>query len=146
MTTRHQEQDRGSYAVETAVLLAVVFAVIGLGIAFGRISIADGTVDTAARAGARAASLDRDPGAAQSDADTAARASLEQAGTSCTNVQVAVDTAGFAIPVGQPASVTVTVTCTAQLSDIGVPGLPGSKRISSHFTSTLDMYRARSSS
>ena len=40
---------------------------------------------------------------------------------------------------GQP--ITVTATCTYALSDIGLPGAPGSVHPESSFTSMLDPYR-----
>jgi hypothetical protein len=44
-------------------------------------------------------------------------------------VQVTADTSGFAAPPGTPASITVKVFCTVDLSDIGVAGLPGSRTL-----------------
>ncbi|MGW7006558.1 TadE/TadG family type IV pilus assembly protein [Streptomyces sp. NPDC054933] len=135
--------DRGSYAVETAVLVPVIFAVLGLLIAFGRITTTSGAVDSAAREAARAASLDRDPGTAQSDAEQAARSSLSGDGVPCTSVSVQVDTSGYNLPLGQTGTVTATVACTARLSDIGLPGLPGAKTLHADFRSPIDAFRAR---
>ncbi|MEU1628233.1 TadE/TadG family type IV pilus assembly protein [Streptomyces sp. NPDC020096] len=135
--------DRGSYAVETAVLVPVIFAVLGMLIAFGRITTTSGAVNSAAREAARAASLVRDPGTAQSDAEQAARSSLSGDGVPCTGVSVQVDTSGYNLPLGQTGTVTATVACTARLSDIGLPGLPGAKTLRSNFRSPIDAFRAR---
>jgi hypothetical protein len=35
------------------------------------------------------------------------------------------------------------VTCTVSLSDLLVPGIPGSRRLTARFTSPLDPYRSR---
>ena len=51
--------------------------------------------------------------------------------------------AAFGIPLGAPASVTAVVRCTVSLSDLLVPGLPGSVHLKYRFTSPLDPYRGR---
>lgn len=135
--------DRGSYAVETAVLAPVMIALLLLMIAFGRVTDADGAVDSAARAAARAASLERDSGSAQSEAHTAAVRSLEGEGVTCETSSVVVDTSGYALDVGVDANVTATISCTANLSDIGLPGLPGAKTLTASWTSPIDTYRGR---
>jgi hypothetical protein len=57
---------------------------------------------------------------------------------------VTVDTAGFAAAPGQPATpVIATVTCSVPLSQLALPGLPGSAGLTSTFTSVIDLYRQR---
>ena len=136
--------DRGSYALETAVLVPVIIALLGLLVALGRVSTARGAVESAAREAARAASLDRGPDAARRDATSAARASLTGDGIPCTGVTITVDTSGYDLPLGQTGTVAAAVTCTARLSDIGLPGLPGSKTLVEQFRSPIDAFRARS--
>ncbi|WP_405723067.1 TadE/TadG family type IV pilus assembly protein [Streptomyces sp. NBC_00046] len=140
---RGLRRDRGSYAVETAVLAPVMIALLLLMIAFGRVTDADGAVDSAARAAARAASLERDAGSAQSQAQAAAARSLQGEGITCRASSVVVDTAGYALDIGVEANVTATVACTANLSDIGLPGLPGAKTLTASWTSPIDTYRGR---
>ena len=41
------------------------------------------------------------------------------------------------------ASVTATVTCVVNLSDVAVPGLPGTRTITATMSSPLDTYRER---
>ncbi|MFJ2774886.1 TadE family protein [Streptomyces sp. NPDC087300] len=135
--------DRGSYALETAVLAPVLIAILGLMIAFGRVTDAEGAVDSAAHAAARAASLERDAGSAQSQARAAADRSLNGEGVTCTTSDVAIDASGYASGVGEIATVTATISCTARLDDIALPGLPGAKTITSTWTSPIDTYRAR---
>lgn len=135
--------DRGSYALETAVLAPVLIAILLLMVAFGRVTDAEGSVDAAAHAAARAASLERDATTAQSAAQEAVTRSLDGDGVTCQASSVAVDTSGFATDVGEAATVTATIECTANLSDIGLPGLPGAKTITSSWTSPIDTYRAR---
>jgi hypothetical protein len=45
--------------------------------------------------------------------------------------------------VGTPASVTATVTCVVNLSDVAIPGLPGTRTITATMSSPLDTYRER---
>jgi len=135
-------RDAGNAALELVVLAPVLLFLLGLVIAAGRTSIAQGSVAAAARDAARQASISLTPSAAQSAALSSATAALSQDGLDCSPV-VTVDTTGFGVPVGEPATVTATVTCQVRLSDLVVPGLPGSKTLTATFTSPLDPYRER---
>lgn len=143
LAVRVRGGDRGSYAVETAILAPVMIALILLMIAFGRVTDADGAVDSAARAAARAASLERDASSAQAQAQAAADRSLQGEGITCSTSSVVVDTGGYALDLGTEANVTATVACTASLSDIGLPGLPGAKTLTASWSSPIDTYRGR---
>ncbi|MBV7674261.1 pilus assembly protein [Streptomyces halstedii] len=140
---RARRRDRGSYSVETAVLAPVGIALLLLMLAFGRVTDAEGAVDSAARAAARAASLERDASSAQSAARAAAERSLQGEGITCRTSNVTVSTGGYSLDVGVEADVEATVSCTADLSDIGLPGLPGTKTLRASWTSPLDTYRGR---
>lgn len=140
---RRLRKDRGSYALETAVLAPVLIAILLLMVAFGRVTDAEGAVDAAAHAAARAASLERDAAAAQSAAQDAVTRSLDGDGVTCQTSNVAIDTSGYTTDVGEAATVTATISCTANLSDIGMPGLPGAKTLTASWTSPIDTYRAR---
>ncbi|MFF2374779.1 TadE/TadG family type IV pilus assembly protein [Streptomyces xiamenensis] len=135
--------ERGALSLEAVVLLPALLLVLMLVIAFGRISSSGNTVDTAARNAARAASLERSAESARSAGESVAFDILHNHGMLCTSMSVSISTGGFAVPVGQPASATATVTCTVPLSDIGLPGLPGTKTLTSTFTSPIDSYRQR---
>ncbi|XIG72684.1 hypothetical protein C1N81_03475 (plasmid) [Streptomyces sp. SGAir0957] len=135
--------DRGALSLEAMILFPVLIMVLLLVIAFGRIQSSGNAVDTAARNAARAASLERDAGAARTAGTEDARAGLRNQGLSCTTMSVDISTAGFGAPLGTPATTTATVRCTVRLSDIGLPGLPGSKTLTSSFTSSIDSYRQR---
>ncbi|MFC5911468.1 TadE family protein [Streptacidiphilus monticola] len=135
--------DSGALSLELAILAPVLLAVFALVIAAGRIVFAGSSVDDAARAAARAASIQRSGGDAQNAALQVAEQTLAQQGLHCTNTEVDVPTGGFNVPLGQPASVTVTVRCTVRLSDVGAPGLPGAKTLTGTFTSAIDQYRVR---
>ena len=135
-------RDAGSITVEAAVIAPVLVLVLLLMIAAGRISLTASVIDQAATTAARAASLARTPQAAQQAATEAARADLADQNLTCTDLSVTTDTAGFARAPGQPAQVAVQISCALALSDIGLPGLPGTVTQSSRFASPLDPYRA----
>jgi hypothetical protein len=143
ISPRSSGRDAGNAALELVVLAPVILFVLGLMIAAGRTSIAQGSVDAAARDAARQASISLTPGAAQAAAQSSAQAALSQDGLNCHPV-VHVDTSQF-IPahVGLPATVTATVWCRVPLSDLVVPGMPGSRLLRYTFTSPLDPFRER---
>lgn len=140
---RMRRDERGSAAVELALLVLPVMAIVMLAVAGGRIAIAQGSVQQAATDAARAASIARTQGAAQSGARAAAAATLTNEGLACDTTQVDVDTSGFAVPVGTPAQVSATVTCVVRLADLGVGALPGSHTVTATVSSPLDTYRGR---
>ena len=74
-------------------------------------------------------------------ADTAqhvASAGMAGRGVSCSPAAVTVDTATAWHPGG---SVGVTVTCTTQLGDLGLPVVSGTRTISAHAAASIDLYR-----
>ena len=134
---------RGSATVELVLIAPALLALLALTVLAGRIVLAGGTVEQVAAAGARAASLARSPAAATTAADTAVRQTLAEQRLQCAAVTVTVDTSGFGVPLGQPATVAVEVSCQVQLADLTVPGLPGTRTLSDRAVSTLDRYRGR---
>jgi len=139
---RGSGHDEGNAALELVVLAPVILFLLGLMIAAGRTSIAQGSVDAAARDAARQASISLTPATAEAAALYSARAALSQDGLDC-NPVVRVDTSQFGVPVGLPATVTATVSCRVPLSDLVVPGMPGSRTLSFTFRSPLDPFRER---
>jgi Flp pilus assembly protein TadG len=139
---RHSRADDGSAALELVVLAPVLLGLLGLVIAAGRTTIAQASVDAAARDAARQASISLTPAAAQEAGQASGSAALRQDGLACVPV-IVVDTNQFSIPPGQPATVTATVSCTLSLASLAVPGLPGTARLQASFTSPLDVYRSR---
>jgi Flp pilus assembly protein TadG len=135
--------DAGSAAIEAAVLAPVLLVLIGVAIVGGRIQIAGGAIEGAAHDAARAASIARTAAEAQASAHAAAGATLNQGGLHCADLTVTVNTAGFAVPVGEPATVSATVTCVVDFSDLVADGLPGSKTLTATFVSALDTFRTR---
>jgi Flp pilus assembly protein TadG len=141
VTPMRARNDRGSAAVELALLAPVAIALLCLLAAGFRISIAGDRITGVAASAARDASIARSPGDAQTRAAAGAQAALLDVGFDCTNVAVNVDTSGFAAAPGVPATVRVDVSCTVPLADLGLPGLPGSKTLTDHAVSPLDPAR-----
>lgn len=135
--------ERGSAALSTAIAAPMVLSLLALTIAGGRIVLAQSAADAAARTAARTASLTADPAMGESAARDAATSSLRNSGLSCTQVDVALNTGGLSAPVGQAATVQATVSCTAPLADVALPGLGGSHTLTSTMTSTVDQWAAR---
>lgn len=136
--------DRGSTTLELAILAPALLALLGLVIVAGRIAAAGSAVEQAAAAAARSASLARDGRAAQAGAERVARDSLRDQGVTCVPLASSVDTGGFALRVGSPASVSVRVSCAVPLSDVAVPGMPGRRVVVAEVSSPLDRFRGRS--
>jgi hypothetical protein len=120
----------GSLTLELAVLAPALLIVLAFVVAAGRVELAGGTIDAAARDAARAAST--------------ARTSLTDQHVDCRSLSVHVDTSAFGAPLGTPSSVRVAITCVVPLADIALPGLPGTKALRADCTSPVDPYRSRS--
>jgi Flp pilus assembly protein TadG len=136
--------DRGSATIELAILAPALLALLGLVIVAGRISAAGSAVEQAAASAARTASIARDARAAQAGAQRSALDSLRDQGVTCQPLTSSVDTRGFAVAVGSPASVTVNVTCAVPLAALAVPGMPGRRTVTATMTSPIDRFRGRS--
>jgi Flp pilus assembly protein TadG len=129
--------ERGSAALEitliTPLLVLILLFVVGL----GRLAQARGEVDGAARDAARAASIARNPSSAQTEARSAAAATLADRSITCANLNVSVDTSEFR-PGG---SVIVDLTCTVKLSDLVGVGFGSDRDLHGHAISVIDTYR-----
>ncbi|WP_314223635.1 TadE/TadG family type IV pilus assembly protein [Streptomyces zaehneri] len=135
--------DEGSAAIEAAIILPSLIMFLCLAIAGGRIVTSGAKIDSAAEDAAREASIHRTAAAAQGAAQSAAAESLNDQGIECASTSVSINTGGLSVPVGQVGTVTVTVTCTVNLSDLLLPGVPGARTLTSTATSVVDQYRQR---
>jgi Flp pilus assembly protein TadG len=129
--------DAGFASLELVILTPVLLLMLLLVVGFGRLTHGRDLVQQAASAAARAATLDSNPIQAGTDAKQAAHDVLDQAGVSCSTFTVIPDTSDFG-PGGQ---VSVTVTCTTSLSDLGLVGFPGHKTLTASATSPLEQFR-----
>ena len=136
--------ERGSTTLELVVWAPGLLLLLGLLTVAGRVNSANAAVEQAAVDAARTASSARTAAAAAGLAQAGAGRTLAAQGLQCTTTTVALDTSGFATPPGQSATVTATVTCPVRLSDLSIPGLPGTRTVSHTATSSLDTFRERS--
>lgn len=129
--------ERGSIAVEVAVIAPALLFLMLLVVFAGKVAEAEGDVQRAASEAARAASLRQHRGDAAVDARAAAGQNLERAGVPCTPLRVEVDTSDFR-PGG---TVTVTVRCTASMADVTLLGVPGTRIFTARAVDVIDAYR-----
>lgn len=141
---RRDQNERGSAAIEAAIGVPAFMLFVGLIIFGGRTATTHEAVQSAAADAARTASIARTSTEAQSEGARAARESLANQQIQCRSVTIEVSTDGFATPVGEPAAVEVTVACRLDLSDLSVPGVPGSRVIRAQMSSPIDTWRERS--
>lgn len=140
---RHLAEHRedGSQAIQFVALLGPVLLLLMVVVGVHRAAADNLAVDAAAYDAARAASIARTAPEAQSAAQAAVGASLAQTGLVCADRTVTLNLAGFTVAVGQPATVSATVSCTA--TSAGLLGLTGAKSFTSTAVSPLDSYRER---
>jgi Flp pilus assembly protein TadG len=140
---RLRDREQGSLSAELVLLAPAMLAFALFLIACGRISLATITVQDAANAAARSASLSRTAGTASSNATLAANNSVNIADLDCVNLQISVDPSGVTAPLGTIGNVSTTITCTVNLADIALPGLPGTYTITATGSSPVDPFRER---
>ena len=132
--------DRGTIAVEVAVIAPALLFLMLLVVYAGKVAEADGNVERAASDAARAASLRQHPSDAADDAQTTAAADLTAAGVPCLDLRTTVDTDDFD-PGG---TVTVTVSCEASMADVTLLGVPGRRTFTATAVEVIDTYRSGS--
>jgi Flp pilus assembly protein TadG len=132
--------ERGSIAVEVAVIAPALLFLMLLVVYAGKVSEADGNVErTASDAARRVASPT--PGDATDDARASAASNLAAAGVPCLGITTTVDTIDFAPGGG---TVTVTVHCEASMADVTLLGVPGRQTFTATATEVIDTYRSGS--
>ena len=124
--------------MELVLLTPALFVVVLAIVVFGRVSASRQQVAEAARAGAEAAAIAPNAATAADAGSSDAAAEIAGPGHTCVHPEVHTDASRF-YPGG---SVTVTVTCDVALSDLSVPGIPGSTSISAASTAPIDPYRS----
>lgn len=134
---RRASGDTGTYSVELVLWTPALLLLVMLAVAGGRIVSAGNQADEASRDAARAASLTFTLPQATTAAKVAAHDALGRAGITCNALQV--DVSGTVRPGGL---ITVRVHCTADLSDIAIPGLPGSKTLSGTSSAPIEITRS----
>lgn len=135
--------ERGSAAIEAAIGVPAFALFVGLIIFGGRTASTHEALQSAAAAGARSASIARDAQTARAEAHDAAVASVANQKLGCSSIEVTVDTSDFNKQPGVPGSVGVTVACRLDLSDLVVPGVPGTRVMRATMSSPIDTWRER---
>jgi len=143
VTRPWSRNERGSASIEAAVAVPAFALFVGLIIFGGRTATTHQSVETAAADAARAASIERTSSLGRAAAIDAATTSLSNQGVHCLDIYVTIDSSQFSRTVGEIATVSVTVECRLDLSDLSVPGVPGSRLIKATASSPIDTWRER---
>jgi Flp pilus assembly protein TadG len=136
MTVR-LDGERGSAATKLVLIAPILVALLLFVAVCGRLVMARGDVEAAARDAARAASTARDPATADASAQAAAAAAVGSGNASCERLAVDVD-AGDWRPGG---TVAVSVTCPLRLGDLALIHVPGVREVTGRATAPVDLYR-----
>lgn len=135
--------NRGSAAIEAAIGVPAFGLFIAMVIFGGRVAIAKQSVEAAAYEAARAASVERTQAQAISSGRAGAARSLGEQGLQCATTNVTLNASAFNAPLGTTAQVIATVTCKVDVSDLSIPGVPGTRTITGTASSPVDAYRER---
>jgi hypothetical protein len=127
----------GMMSLELAIAFPVIIVMLLVVVAFGRVTHGRQLVDEAAAVASRDAALATTPGQATERARASALATLTEAGVSCQNPRVDVDTTAFR-PGGQ---VSVVLSCSSDLSRMALIGLPGHLKLTSTARTPIEHYR-----
>ena len=131
--------DRGSVAAEITLLTPLlIMLLVFVAVVIHRGVDARIRLDDAAHQAARAASLQRSAPAAVTAARSTAAGALSGAGVVCRFLGVNTLTAGL-VPGG---TVTVTLSCTVDLSDAMVLGVPSQRVLSATASEPVDTWRS----
>lgn len=131
------KDDRGSASLELVLMTPVLLSLLLLVVAGGRLTVARGDLDAAAREGARAASIARTPAQAKAEAEAAITATLDSHHISCASPSFDIDVGTLA-----PGSeVAASVRCDVSFSDLTLLPLPASHTMTARFVEVVDSYR-----
>lgn len=131
--TSSRRDERGSMAVEVVLLIPILFLFMLLVVVGGRYVSVRADMEAAARDAARAASLERSYGDAESAANAASNAALDGF-ASCRMSK-------FEGPFVAGGSVEVEIQCDVPNDGLGLLGLSGSLRMTASGAAPLDTYR-----
>lgn len=137
MNATRIHDESASLTVELVVLTPVLFVFVLMAVAFGRITGARQQVIGAARAGAQSAAVMSDGQSAARAAPISALAGIIDQKRTCIDARVSTDVSHF-YPGG---FVVVTVACRVELSDLSIPGIPGTTTVSASSTAPIDPFR-----
>jgi Flp pilus assembly protein TadG len=134
--------ERGSLALEAALVAPVILMLFTLVMIAGRVQQDDSSVEAAARAGARAGSLNPN-GDIEGTAKKAATDWLSSNGITCAGgprIGVNVHPLTVPAPAGVVRVVAVNVECDVPVSDLSPVRVPGTWPLKDGFRSVIDVY------
>jgi hypothetical protein len=137
VTRRRTREERGSLSVEMAMIAPALLGLFAIIFAYGQVGQVNGLLDSGARDGARSATVARSLDQAREVSLSAVREAVKDAPKDCQD-SLQVRIVGDYTP-GEP--ITVDADCTYGLSQIGLPGAPGTIHAHASFTSMLDPNR-----
>ena len=135
---RRVRDERGLATVELVLLTPLALVVLSFLVVAGRMATVTADVAAASRDAARAASLAQSHGEALSAAQTTAAASLADQDVTCADLTVTAGDPALFIAGGE---VTIAVSCAVQLSDVALPGIPGTRTVGASSTEVIDRFR-----
>lgn len=133
MLRRRRDDEAGSVSVELAILAPLVGVLLLCVVVVGRTQNSRGNIEGAARSAARDLSIARDPIAALGRVRSTASSMVEAGSPGCRDFQLNAD-------IGAE-TVTVTVSCTADLQEAALLPVPGHLTLTSSATEPIDQYR-----
>jgi Flp pilus assembly protein TadG len=135
MPWRRDREEDGQATIELVIGVPLLFLFLMLIVYAARLPEAASRVGDAAEAAARAASASSTGASAKAAANTAAQATLVDRGVTCRHVQVTTNLSGYR-PGG---TVSTTVSCDVDQSDLGLLVLPGTRTVTASFTAPIDL-------
>jgi Flp pilus assembly protein TadG len=130
--------ESGMATVELILLTPLAFVVLAFLVIAGRLSTTTADVTASSRDAARAASLAQTYDQAIATATETAKTSLSGHDVTCRNLLV---TGGDPSTFVAGGDVTITVSCDVRLSDVALPGIPGTRTVASTSTEVIDRFR-----
>ena len=136
---RDEPAERGSSVVGLVILTPMMAMLLFFVVAAGRLGVIESKLTSAARNAARAASQTQSVSTAQAAATTTVEATLDHLKTGCLSGPQVRFLELDLRPGGQ---VHIQVSCLVRLSDLTVPGMPGSRIVSADSVSVVDRFRS----
>ena len=137
--SRPTRGEAGSAPLELTLVTVPVLALVLFVVLAGRLVQARGTLDGAARDGARAAATARLATDAEAAAQAVVMANIADAGLACDSTDVEIDTTNFRAG----GTVGVRLACAVRISDLGPLPVPA-RTIVSRSVAVVDVYRGTS--
>lgn len=130
-------------SVEAVVIIPGLVLLVGLVVVLARVAIAQHDVIAVAGDAARGVSISRSAVKARAEVPAVVEEQLRAHGVRCARKRVSIDAAGLRAPLGRGSTVRVTVECALSMSDVLLPGMPGTVSVRARAESPVDKYRGR---